>query len=1037
MHYKRRSLQPVCSIEHLETRQVLSAVTVALQPLVVAETEANDTLDQAQDLGFLEATQVHGHLDTSGTDVDWFEFHLSTPSTVTLNTTAGTIGLYNDSHGDINDLRDLIGYRLLAQDTTDETTAGQITRDLAAGTYYVAVSGAGNRYFSPFIADSGLPGTGGDYQLDLVSTPIDRTQGSDPLPLAVDVTSLIVRIDLSAALDFAPTIELTTGGGTDLPLLWTNQNSHIAELQIAPTTPLVPGDYTAVIKDADGQIRLTVAVHVPDATEGGIVDNGNDTPATAINLGNIEQQGLVQISGVIGDDAYYDFSNTDPAFRPGNDVDLYHFSVTSNSPVGFQAEVFAGRISSTLDAGISLYRLDPVSGQLEFVAGNNQSYNPTRATDRKSSLYFDPAVMVALTAGDYYIAVSHGYNTPSPDEFQPGGAESGIFNPEVSHSGSIGENVGPYLLNLQVVSIPSPPEVNSVSIVDQSTLTAPTEFTVNFSEYMNLTSLAFRAFQETSQSSIAGVYIVDAQGQRTFPRLTAFDVNTFSARFKMLDRLAAGTYELHLSGDLGLTNVAGAPLNGNTPGGDYVIRFTVDTSAHGTNGDPLVLTHVEVPGQDDVAQPLGVLFPHELQTGVTIVRDGGAAGNHEDDLSDKYEFQILQQQTYFFFLDGDRLPDGVTITLFDSTGAQIEAVGFLDGRRLSVGLQAGTYTLRVGDWPENKARRLEYQISVNLTGIADDSPPLFSGPGPAMGIRLATTIGPGGGGQAGPGISLPGAGGSSDSSSGGASSGNSGSVSNNGSNPVKPANLDLNGPLQISLPSGLGNLAISSPALNYSAGNRVGAIRNAGGALRQSAGLNAGPRFSSLIRLADGPVGAVSSRTDELSLTMHAMQKLNTLIGATLSTNSALARDDAHSETTERPADDESAAHDADQANADASDSEESLTTTEEEAESPSQATRHGDPAKRVSAVEQAWSTVLVADDTNARSIRHCENDCAFISEELDLHVESVSPPVQAVGIGAFVLQVASLHMQHLTARLSPTRVLVRRARTPQQQLIK
>src|SRR5262249_7528905 len=108
-----------------------------------------------------------------------------------------------------NDPYDPLGHRLLAQ-SGQATGDAHLDRDLGPGTYYVAVSGAGNRYFDPFLADSGLVGDGGDYALlvtagDLTGTlPAVRTADvrAGPTPDASAGRSpLIVRLGLSGPLD--------------------------------------------------------------------------------------------------------------------------------------------------------------------------------------------------------------------------------------------------------------------------------------------------------------------------------------------------------------------------------------------------------------------------------------------------------------------------------------------------------------------------------------------------------------------------------------------------------------------------------------------------------------------------------------------------------------------------------------------------------------------------------------------------------------------------------------------------------------------
>ena len=94
---------------------------------------------------------------------------------------------------------------------------------------------------------------------------------------------------------------------------------------------------------------------------------------------------------------------------------MYHFTVTGTGNDSLVAEVFAGRIGSPLDPGVSLFRLDPDDGSLQFVAGNNNTYNPVATTDGYSTpLYTDSVLYASLTAGDYYLAVAGGSNTPSP-----------------------------------------------------------------------------------------------------------------------------------------------------------------------------------------------------------------------------------------------------------------------------------------------------------------------------------------------------------------------------------------------------------------------------------------------------------------------------------------------------------------------------------------------------------------------------------------------------------------------------------------------
>ena len=182
----------------------------------------------------------------------------------------------------------------------------------------------------------------------------------------------------------------------------------------------------------------------------------DDTATAAHDLGNLTSAGIVRVPGAIGDDPFY---TLDQGSSPGNDVDMYHFRVSGPGSYAFIAEVFAGRIGSPLDPGVSLFRLDPKDHSLHFIDGNNNTYNLIQASDHFSTpLYSDSVLYASLTAGDYYVAVAGGSNTPSPLENQP--EESpGLFDPNVSHSGQNGWSTGPYILNLLVHAAPDPPHV--------------------------------------------------------------------------------------------------------------------------------------------------------------------------------------------------------------------------------------------------------------------------------------------------------------------------------------------------------------------------------------------------------------------------------------------------------------------------------------------------------------------------------------------------------------------------------------------------
>jgi methionine-rich copper-binding protein CopC len=743
-------------VERLEVRSLLSGFpgpTVVLQP-VPNETQDQAPLANLGDLTLIPAARAWGSIgngSAGAADVAWYQFNLDRPADVRL--TAGgavsfhplltTLSLYNSDPFDIFDAYDQAWTRLLAQSQQgDSAVPAMIDRPLAKGTYYVAVSGAGNCYFYPFLAGSGTAGSTGDYALDVTATDLGLDPLGTPQLLSADVSPQIVRLGLSAPIDPASTFTLTDSAGNPVNLLWSDFGTNINEIQLAPAQALAAGTYNVAVTDGSGNLTLTATFQV---TEGAAFPD--DTAATARELGDVTRSGLVQVAGAIGDDPYYDAFNPDPALNPGNQVNLYHFRLSGPGRYAVVAEVFAGRIGSPLFAGVSLYRLDPTTGLLDFVQGNVGTGNPTQASQfgfPVTPLFTDPALSAGLTAGDYYVAVSSVSNTPSPDQGQLAGA-GGIFDANVSRSGSVGFSTGPYVLNLLAYPAPAPPTVVSASVSDGQTLAAPpVRLTVRFSAPVNLSQLALAAFQQTSQDTVSAVFVAGTdpttgQPVKYFPRLESYDNATNQATFLMLDGLANGDYALHLSGPAGLTDAAGNPLAGNDPSGDYVIRFRVQGPARGQNGSPLVWADQEPNGNLSDPQSLGVLFPHELQAGVSLSASfgpGAPAGS-----THYYSFQVLQGQTYFFGFSGNNLPADASITLYDTAGDVIgtPTTDPLTGSQaMNVPLDPGTYVIGVSwtsDAPDS-TQSVAYALRLDLLGDHDNAPPLLSGPTPAVQIRL-------------------------------------------------------------------------------------------------------------------------------------------------------------------------------------------------------------------------------------------------------------------------------------------------------------
>ncbi|MDB5341529.1 MAG: hypothetical protein JWN70_7148 [Planctomycetaceae bacterium] len=884
---KRRRPNPILSIENLEIRNLLSGIMSANLPAAVPETEPNETLDQATDLGSTGSAVVDGSIDQNGIDVDWYCFTLLTSSEITLDSTSGTLGLYNSAGLDPGDHQNPGGYRLLAQNSAGDSMGASITRTLAAGTYYVAISGQGNSYFYPFLEDSGVAGETGDYTLVFASEALTDPVVGDPAPLSVDVSPVEVRIDFAGTLNFTPTVVLTDAGGDAIPLAWTNVNSTISELQFAPNKALTPGDYTAVLKDSTGTVRITLQVHLASSADVPI-DLGDDIAAAAIDLGELDESGLLQIPGMIGDDAYYDVSSQSAAQRPGADVDLYHFHIGTTSPVGLVAEVFAGRLGSPLDAGLSLYRMNAVSGQLELVTGNNQSFNSIKSTNLQHPLFNDPIITSGLVAGDYYVAVSSGLNTPSPAEHQSGGSGSGIFDPNQSHSGAVGTSTGRYVLSLRAEFDPLPAEVVSVSIADQSTLqSAPTTLDIQFNGYVNVAELAHISNFQTSQNTIPGIYIADQQGHSYIPHFISFDPTTFTARFLLSDRLPSGGYQLHIDGSEGLANIAGVPLEANA---SSIVHFTVSTPAAGTAGNPTIWTHDSQTDTTPAAQALGVLFPDELQSGVEIVRAAGSGSSRTNDQSDEYSFEVLKTGRYRLAISGHGLPSGVPFQILDQQGHVVDMASTDDGLMAFIFLKAGSYVLHVGNWPAATARSVGYQINIDSSFHADDAAPLSSGPAAAVGLRLITAIdtgGTGGSGGSGSGGLGSGMGSIGGGNNGGGSSGG-GSSNLGGTSAATRLNDSPNdynarfGLPRLSLPSNLDGLVIAMPTVLSDSGTGLGARLQVARSLRRISDLGAGLPLGRLSEFADGPLGRARGDQSDLTSGLSTVRRLSRLIDSSL-----------------------------------------------------------------------------------------------------------------------------------------------------------
>jgi methionine-rich copper-binding protein CopC len=777
------------SVEFLEVRALLNA-SPSLAPMLTVE--PNETVDLAQDLGTLtqpvSALGSIGNGPAGAADVTWYHFHLDDASRVDLevSTPAGSpafasvLSLFNSDPQDYGDLYDLDGYRLLAQVTANPSAGiADVTQDLGPGDYFVAISGAGNLDFSPVIAGSGFDGATGNYELTIDATDLGLDDdgptvlSSDPADGSVlDSSPLAIRLEMSDALDpntivpgqtvqllENPDGQLGDGSGTPIALASVNFSAAADELQLFPLAPLGPGNYVvqlsgnsstdpAVLSDPNG-VPLGESAQQPAGADEFITfqvagidgvagaTTSDDTAATARDLGNVTGAGIVQVSGAIGVDPYFNLANPGPQSNPANQVDLYQFQIAGPGRYAMLAEVFAGRIGSPLNPGLSLWELDPSDGQLVFVAGNVGTLNPTQGTDGSIPLFTDPAWMAGLTAGNYYLAVADSSNTPSAVASQPPGTP-GFLDPNQTHSAQFGGSTGSYVLNLLVQPAPNPPRVVASSpVIGQVLDQAPTQLTVQFSEPVNLQQLAFQAYATEDPYTLPEVFVEGSGGTRYYPRFLSFDYATNTATFQMLDGLPNGSYTWYLSGPVGLTDFGGNPLVANDASGDYGIPFSVQGPDRGISGNMTDgYTIASQVGQTN-PQTIGVLFPDELQAGVTITRGPEpAASPAADSPQDEYVIQVLQHQSYSFALNGNDLPAGIQVSLETATGQIIDLSPSFNQLLFLAPLDAGTYTVIVGGWSPTQSASLSYQLTLQLFGGQDNAPPLVDGPAPALQIQL-------------------------------------------------------------------------------------------------------------------------------------------------------------------------------------------------------------------------------------------------------------------------------------------------------------
>ncbi len=423
----RKNREPRCrakrryrpSVEALEDRCLMSAPAWPAWLTVAPPLQSQiGTLDAAQTLNLtgapgntsLQAAGAQGVILNQGGagGVAWYTFTLTQASEVQLATfdVAGAshlesvVLLYDTELQDFNNPPinynytappfDPLEHRLMAQvDAAASGSSGYLDRDLAAGTYYVAVSGHGDSYFNPFLADSGYAGSTGTYRLMVTANPLNIAPTDGPVVLAVDSgllngpvifptptgtavlnsAPLAIYVDLSSPIDPSTvslqqflgdgaSVQLTYnptgqfGNGNDSPVLL--NGFHYApdamELQLQPAAPLAPGFYqltlagnsstgNQVLMDPTDTVDLgqnaanptgqdfTTTFRIAAAPGAALVSD--DTAATAQRFGDITQSGIVQAVGAIGNDpAYSPFSFAPNLTNPASQVDLYEFQIS-------------------------------------------------------------------------------------------------------------------------------------------------------------------------------------------------------------------------------------------------------------------------------------------------------------------------------------------------------------------------------------------------------------------------------------------------------------------------------------------------------------------------------------------------------------------------------------------------------------------------------------------------------------------------------------------------------------------------------------
>lgn len=193
----------------------------------------------------------------------------------------------------------------------------------------------------------------------------------------------------------------------------------------------------------------------------------------------------------------------------------------------------------------------------------------------------------------------------------------------------------------------------------------------------------------------------------------------------------------------GLTGYGGIPLAGNDSSGDYVVSFTVNDPT--APDDPLNRTDQGAELDSEALQDLGVLFPRELESGVTVAGTLAASAT-----SITYTIQLLEFQNYQFTLTsppafpGDPgVPlDNLLMTVTDTMGATIIPLSPDDPNTFFTGLLPGTCTIQISWATPDTSGSGSYAIQITMLNVPENPPPLSIGATPVLQIRLASNAPP-------------------------------------------------------------------------------------------------------------------------------------------------------------------------------------------------------------------------------------------------------------------------------------------------------